>query len=96
MVVNSEIGTAYHYRLSNINVAGKTGSAQVISRRVKSAAVEFKYRDHAWFAAFAPIENPQIAVTVFLEHGGSGSANAAPVAMEVIERYFREIVEAEN
>ena len=96
MVVNSEIGTAYHYRLSNINVAGKTGSAQVISRRVKSAAVEFKYRDHAWFAAFAPIENPQIAVTVFLEHGGSGSANAAPVAMEVIERYFREIVEADN
>lgn len=96
MVVNSESGTAYQYRLANINVAGKTGSAQVISRRVKSAAVEFKYRDHAWFAAFAPIEDPQIAVVVFLEHGGSGSANAAPVAMEAIERYFREIVENEE
>ncbi len=92
MVVNSEIGTAFAYRLSNLSVAGKTGSAQVISKRVSSAAVEFKYRDHAWFAAFAPIEDPKIAIAVFLEHGGSGSANAGPVAMEVLERYFREIL----
>ena len=96
MVVNSELGTAFNYRLSNITVAGKTGSAQVISKRVSAASVEFKYRDHAWFAAFAPIENPQIAVTVFLEHGGSGSANAGPVIMEVIERYFREIVNTQQ
>ena len=92
MVVNSELGTAYAYRISTVSVAGKTGSAQVISKRVSSASVEFKYRDHAWFAAFAPIENPQIAIAVFLEHGGSGSANAGPVAMEVFDRYFREIV----
>ncbi len=91
MVVNSELGTGFNYRLSNITVAGKTGSAQVISKRVSASAVEFKYRDHAWFAAFAPIDHPQIAVAVFLEHGGSGSANAGPVIMEVIERYFREI-----
>ncbi len=96
MVVNSEIGTAYAYRLPNVNVAGKTGSAQVISRRVSSSSVEFKYRDHAWFAAFAPIEQPQIAVAVFLEHGGSGSANAGPVVMEVLDRYFREISSARN
>ncbi|MBQ9394388.1 MAG: penicillin-binding protein 2 [Proteobacteria bacterium] len=96
MVVNSELGTAFNYRLSNITVAGKTGSAQVISKRVSASSVEFKYRDHAWFAAFAPIENPQIAVTVFLEHGGSGSANAGPVIMEVIERYFREIVNTQQ
>ncbi len=95
MVVNSEIGTAYAYRLPNISVAGKTGSAQVISRRVSSAAVEFKYRDHAWFAAFAPIDHPKIAVVVFLEHGGSGSANAGPVVMEVLDRYFREILNHE-
>ena len=91
MVVNSEIGTAFNYRLSNLSVAGKTGSAQVISKRVSSASVEYKYRDHAWFAAFAPIDSPRIALVVFLEHGGSGSANAAPVAMEVLDRYFREI-----
>ncbi len=95
MVVNSEIGTAYAYRLPNLSVAGKTGSAQVISRRVSSAAVEFKYRDHAWFAAFAPIDHPKIAVVVFLEHGGSGSANAGPVVMEVLDRYFREILNHE-
>lgn len=91
MVLNSENGTAYAYHLPNLNAAGKTGSAQVISKRVSSSSVEFKYRDHAWFSAFAPIDNPQISVTVFLEHGGSGSANAAPVAMEVLDRYFREI-----
>ena len=96
MVINSELGTAFAYRLTNLNIAGKTGSAQVISKRVSSSAVEFKYRDHAWFSAFAPIENPQIAITVFLEHGGSGSANAAPVAMEVLDRYFREIVGGEK
>ena len=95
MVVNSEMGTAFAYRLPNLNVAGKTGSAQVISKRVAAAAVEFKYRDHAWFAAFAPIEHPQIAITVFLEHGGSGSGDAAPIAMEVLDRYFREIVNNE-
>ncbi len=92
MVVNSEMGTGFAYRLSNLSVAGKTGSAQVISKRVSAASVEFKYRDHAWFAAFSPIDHPQIAVAVFLEHGGSGSANAGPVIMEVIDRYTREIL----
>jgi len=94
MVLNSEMGTAYDYRLPNLNVAGKTGTAQVISKRVSASSVEFKYRDHAWFSAFAPIDDPQIAITVFLEHGGSGSANAAPIAMEVLDRYFREILNA--
>ena len=93
MVVNSEIGTAYAYRLPNLSVAGKTGSAQVISKRVSSNAVEFKYRDHAWFAGFAPIDNPQIAIAVFLEHGGSGSSNAGPVIMESLDGYFRYIAE---
>lgn len=91
MVVNSEIGTAYAYRLPNVSAAGKTGSAQVISKRVSANSVEFKYRDHAWFASFAPIDDPQIAVAVFLEHGGSGSSSAGPVVMEVLDGYFREI-----
>ncbi len=91
MVVNSEIGTGYAYRLPNLSVAGKTGSAQVISKRVSANAVEYKYRDHAWFAGFAPIDNPKIAIAVFLEHGGSGSANAGPVIMEALDGYFREI-----
>ncbi|MFA5624054.1 MAG: penicillin-binding protein 2 [Bradymonadales bacterium] len=91
MVMNAEIGTAYAYRLPYLNVAAKTGTAQVTSRRSSNAAVEFKYRDHAWFITFAPIDNAEIVVVVFLEHGGSGSSSAGPVAMEVLDRYFREI-----
>jgi penicillin-binding protein 2 len=48
-----------------------------------------KYRDHAWFAAFAPVEDPQIAVIVLVEHGGFGAAAAAPIAKQVFEKYFQ-------
>lgn len=91
MVMNSENGTAYAYRLPYLNVAAKTGTAQVTSRRTSNAAVEFKYRDHAWYAAYSPSQAPEIVVIVFLEHGGSGSSSAGPVGMEVLDRYFREI-----
>ena len=91
LAVNHESGTAYAQRLDYVRVAGKTGTAQVISQRISSSLLEFKYRDHAWFAAFAPIEAPEIVVVVFLEHGGGGSSDAAPVGMEVLDRYFREI-----
>ena len=48
-----------------------------------------KFRDHAWFAAFAPVEDPRIAVIVLAEHGGFGAAAAAPIAKQVFEKYFR-------
>jgi penicillin-binding protein 2 len=91
LVVNSETGTAYAHRLDYVRVAGKTGTAQVRSQRIHNKTAEFKDRDHAWFAAFAPVQDPEIVVIVFLEHGGGGSSDAAPVAMEIIDRYFREI-----
>lgn len=91
MVVNSETGTAYATRLDYVRVAGKTGTAQVTSQRLNSAEVDFHLRDHAWFAAFAPVEDAEIVVVVFLEHGGGGSSDAAPVAIEILDRYFREI-----
>jgi penicillin-binding protein 2 len=91
MVVNDEKGTAYAHRLDYVRVAGKTGTAQVTSQRTSNAAVEFKKRDHAWFVGYAPLEEPEIVVVVFLEHGGGGSSDATPVAMEVLDRYFREI-----
>jgi penicillin-binding protein 2 len=47
-----------------------------------------KFRDHAWFAAYAPFEDPRIAVAVLVEHGGYGGAAAAPIARKVIEKYF--------
>ena len=48
-------------------------------------------RDHAWFAGFAPFESPRLTAVVFLEHGGSGGKNAAPIARKVIETYHQEI-----
>lgn len=47
-----------------------------------------KLRDHAWFVAFAPFEDPQIAMVVLVEHGGFGGAVAAPIAKKVMARYF--------
>ena len=91
-VVNSETGTAYNYaRLDYVRVAGKTGTAQVLSRRITNNEVDWLQRDHAWFAAFAPVNDPEIVVIVFLEHGGSGGKNAGPIAREILDRYFREI-----
>jgi penicillin-binding protein 2 len=49
-----------------------------------------KFRDHAWFAAFAPVEDPRIAVIVLAEHGGFGAAAAAPIAKQVFEKYFEQ------
>jgi penicillin-binding protein 2 len=91
MVVNEPGGTAYSKRLKNIRVAGKTGTAQVVrigAKRVKKEEMGFFERDHAWYAAYAPVEDPQIAVVVLNEHGGHGGSDAAPAGMKVIERYF--------
>src|SRR6185503_3856916 len=56
--------------------------------RLKAHQMEFFARDHAWFASFAPADNPEIAVVVLNEHGGHGGAEAAPTAMSVIQKYF--------
>lgn len=95
LVMNDDGGTAYEQRLEYMEVAGKTGTAQVRSLetvRLQDGEVIHWDRDHAWFVAFAPMENPQLVVAVFLEHGGQGSSAAAPVAMRVVDRYFREIL----
>ena len=90
--VNERHGTAGAARLKNITVAGKTGTAQVVTMETFNAVdkeeVAYKHRDHAWFTSFAPAENPEIAVTVLVEHGGHGGSAAAPVAKKVLERYF--------
>lgn len=75
-------------------VAGKTGTAQVrkiVRGHLRQNINRFRDRDHAWFAAFAPYESPEIVVIVFLEHGGSGGKDAAPVAREIIEAYHQRI-----
>ena len=92
-VVNVPGGTAYRHRLPDLEVSGKTGTAQVRklgADREKSRTVEWKYRDHSWFAAIAPSDNPEVAVVVFSEHGGSGSKTAAPIAMKVLDAWNKE------
>lgn len=90
-VVNSPSGTAYRRRLPDLEVSGKTGTAQVrkMGDRRKSREVEWRYTDHAWFAAFAPSTEPKVAVVVFNEHGGGGSSAAAPIAMRVMDAWHR-------
>jgi len=90
-VVNEPGGTAYAARLKDIKVAGKTGTAQVTrigTVRVKKDNMDYWERDHAWFASFAPVEEPEIAVIVLNEHGGHGASDAAPAAMAIIHKHF--------
>jgi penicillin-binding protein 2 len=92
-VVNSDHGTARGSRLADIEISGKTGTSQVISRKKDDTRPEDErpahLRPHAWFVAYAPSENPVIAVAVLIEHGEHGSGAAAPVARELIKTYLR-------
>ncbi len=89
-VVNEEHGTGHRARLKDINVSGKTGTAQVI--RIRRANVsrhkDNKFKDHAWFVAYAPSEAPTVAMSVLVEHGGHGGATAAPVAGTFLRFFF--------
>lgn len=91
-VVNTEEGTAYSERLPNITVAGKTGTAQVgrEARGEDDPDIEGwdTTQDHAWFAAYAPAEDPRIVVVAMVEHGGTGAGAAAPIVMKVIDHYL--------
>ena len=92
-VVNDPQGTGRRAQVPGLDVAGKTGTAQVVRlERVEDFGdqeIPRKYRDHAWFAAFAPIEHPEIVVAVLVEHGGGGGSVAAPLAQRVLARWFR-------
>jgi penicillin-binding protein 2 len=93
-VVNESKGTAYKSRSTEIEVAGKTGTAQVHGRHTELGGYEAG--DHAWFVGFAPAGRPKIAVAVLVEHGGHGGDVAAPVAMEIIDKYFETIAPADR
>lgn len=91
--VNDPRGTGWACVLKEAKVAGKTGTAQVIKipenfKKGDMDRLPWKYRDHAWFVAYAPFEDPVIAVVVLVEHGGYGGAAAAPIAKKVIEKYL--------
>jgi penicillin-binding protein 2 len=80
-VVHDEDGTAHWTRLDWLRSAGKTGTAQ-----------NPHGEHHAWYTAYAPAENPDIAIVVLIEHAGHGGEHAAPVARDFFKEYFREDV----
>ena len=87
-VVNEPGGTGAMARLSDVKVAGKTGTSQVVKLRDSKQGTPYQYRDHALFVAFAPYEKPEIAVAVIVEHGEHGGAAAAPIAGKILRAYF--------
>lgn len=91
-VVESPNGTAKRIATKAYSIAGKTGTAQVFtvkqSESYDERRVQEKMRDHALFIAFAPVDDPRIAVAVIIEHGGHGGATAAPIAKRIMDRYL--------
>ncbi len=91
-VVQGERGTARIARIKQVDISGKTGTAQVVSLDKFEENAEGKdlrrFKDHAWFIAYAPSENPRIAIAVIVEHGEHGSSAAAPIARELVKTYL--------
>ncbi|MBM3585154.1 MAG: penicillin-binding protein 2 [Alphaproteobacteria bacterium] len=92
-VTNSQRGTAYRARISEpgLEMAGKTGTAQVRrltqperDRNLKLEDIPWEHRDHGLFVAYAPVAAPRYACAVVVEHGGSGSKAAAPIARDIL------------
>lgn len=83
-------GTGAAARVEGLEVAGKTATVQVVEQVtwIGSEDLPYERRDHAWFASFAPADDPRLVVVAFVEHGGAGSRAAAPVAKLVYETFF--------
>ena len=96
-VLNGSLGTARRYDLDKFGLAGKTGTVQVkrITKEQREAGIidnidrPWKERDHALFVAYAPRKNPRYAAVVVVEHGGSGSSMAAPIARDILAQTIK-------
>ncbi len=102
-VVNEEGGTGIGAKSTAVLIGGKTGTAQVVGIRKDSKYLPERFRDHAWFVAYAPTDKPEVALCAFVEHGGQGGRVAAPIAKQAIEAYINrpitsktEVAHAEN
>ena len=91
---NEVYGTSFSSRIDNpkYQFAGKTGTSQVkriteLERELELdiSQIEYKNRDHAWFIAFGPYANPRYSMSILIEHGGSGSKVAAPIAKKLMK-----------
>ena len=84
-------GTGVRAQVPGVRVAGKTGTAQLLNTRTAEKLKDYQkeYRENSWFACFAPIEKPKIAVAVIVEHGGHGGSVAAPIAGKLLKEFFK-------
>lgn len=88
-VVNESGGTATGSKLQGIEFCGKTGTAQLISLEgLKKVGSTRSFTDNAWFVGYAPRRNPEIVIAVLVEHGAHGSSAAAPIARDIVKRYY--------
>jgi penicillin-binding protein 2 len=91
-VVQGNRGTARAVRIKGVEMAGKTGTAQVFSRKTgekfDNENLIRTLQDHAWFICYAPADNPVIAISVIIEHGEHGSTATAPVAAALVKKYL--------
>ena len=84
-VVNEDNGTGFHARDDGM-LAGKTGTAQVISKDSKDYNLG-KYKNHGWYTSYYPFDNPRIVITVFVENGVSGGRSGGPITKEIVSYY---------
>ncbi len=88
-VCNHPKGTATHHIHTNITIAGKTGTAQIVGipqdekKRMKEDELAYYSRSHAWLTTYAPFKNPKYVVTVLVEHGGHGGEAAGPIVSKI-------------
>lgn len=96
VATNEWMGTSYKSRIKgDLKFCGKTGTSQVrrISQRqreldIKNKDLPWKFRDHSLFIGYGPVSNPEYAISVIIDHGGSGSSKAAPIAKKVMQKVF--------
>ena len=96
-VVNETKGTANKSKAKNFNFSGKTGTSQVKkitlaereSEDFRKIDIEWKNRDHALFVGYMPSDKPKYAISVIIEHGGSGASTAAPIAKDIFNFIFK-------
>jgi penicillin-binding protein 2 len=86
-VVHEPGGTGSLAKVPGFDVAGKTGTAQVVGRQ--SGLKGSQYRDNAWFVGFAPYRNPEIVIAAMVENVGHGGTYAAPITHAVFETYYK-------
>ncbi|MCX8164823.1 MAG: penicillin-binding protein 2 [Aquificaceae bacterium] len=88
-------GTAVSASSSIVEIAGKTGTAQVSAHSARKKHLPYHLRDHAWFVGFAPYRDPIFVIGVLVEHGVSGGSAAAPIARKILERIYMEGIHKE-